>query len=181
VTPIKGDVLLVPFVYLSFEDVRRLLKYSLSPLQLSIVLETSAMASNGRDLLPGQSPPLTVITSTDQSGVVLIATALALIFALISLLIRIFIRREFRNDFARDDIVAAVSIVSPFKWSRVAEWWTADGTRYSWRCNPVLFSSKSQKVLGRRSQISRQSISCSCRRYVEVADDRQSRAKLTST
>ena len=69
------------------------------------------MATNGTNLLPGQSPPLTIITSTDQSGVVLIATALALIFAIISILIRVFIRFEFRSDFARDDIVAAISLV----------------------------------------------------------------------
>lgn len=70
------------------------------------------MASSTPTLLPGQSPPLTIITSTNQSGVVLIATALGLIFGLISLLIRMFIRLEFRTGFARDDILAAVAMVT---------------------------------------------------------------------
>ena len=70
------------------------------------------MASSAATLLPGQSPPLTVITSTDQRGVVLIATALGLVFGLISLLIRIFIRLEFGTGFSRDDIFAAVAMVT---------------------------------------------------------------------
>jgi hypothetical protein len=70
------------------------------------------MASSAPTLLPGQSPPLTIITSTNQSGVVLIATTLGLIFGLISLLIRIFIRLEFRTGFSRDDILAAVAMVT---------------------------------------------------------------------
>jgi hypothetical protein len=73
------------------------------------------MSSNDSDpsaLLPNQSPPLSVITATDQRGVVLIATALSLSFALISMLIRLFIRLEFRHRFARDDAVAVVAMVS---------------------------------------------------------------------
>jgi hypothetical protein len=66
------------------------------------------MASSAPTLLPGQSPPLTIITPIDQSGVVLITTALGLIFGLISLLIRMFIRLEFQTGFSRDDIVAAI-------------------------------------------------------------------------
>jgi hypothetical protein len=73
------------------------------------------MDSNTTGLLPGQSPALTVITSTDRSGIVLIATALGLIFAIISLLIRLFIRLEFRHQFARDDIAAALAMVCPYQ------------------------------------------------------------------
>ncbi|KAH7383048.1 hypothetical protein BKA64DRAFT_749130 [Cadophora sp. MPI-SDFR-AT-0126] len=48
-------------------------------------------------LLPGQSAPLSTITSTDQSGVVLIATALGLAFALVSLLIRVYVQMGLRT------------------------------------------------------------------------------------
>lgn len=61
---------------------------------------------------PGQSAPLAIITPTDQSGVILIATALCLIFALFALLIRLFIRFGFRSEFAKDDIAAFGSMVS---------------------------------------------------------------------
>ncbi|OIW26306.1 hypothetical protein CONLIGDRAFT_683294 [Coniochaeta ligniaria NRRL 30616] len=54
-------------------------------------------------LMPGQSPPLTVITPTDQGGIVVIAAALALIFALVSIVLRLFIRVEFRRRFFGDD------------------------------------------------------------------------------
>jgi hypothetical protein len=46
---------------------------------------------------------------------VLIATALGLTFALISLLIRVFVRLGFRNQFARDDVAAAIAMVSPYQ------------------------------------------------------------------
>lgn len=73
------------------------------------------MASNSTGgLLPGQSAPLTVITATDQSGIVLIATALGLSFAIISFIIRIYIRLEFRHQFSRDDVVCAFAMVSPY-------------------------------------------------------------------
>ena len=63
-------------------------------------------------LLPGQSAPLTVVTATDQTGVVIIGTVLALIFAFISIFLRLFIRAQFRHEFARDDIAALVAMVS---------------------------------------------------------------------
>lgn len=84
------------------------------------------MASNSTDggpaslndttstLLPGQSAPLTVVTATDQTGIVVIGTVLALIFAFISIFLRLFIRFQFRHEFARDDIVALVAMVSLF-------------------------------------------------------------------
>jgi hypothetical protein len=63
-------------------------------------------------LLPGQSAPLTVITPTNQSGIVIIATALALVFALVSVLLRLFIRVEFRQRFAGDDVATFISMAS---------------------------------------------------------------------
>lgn len=69
------------------------------------------MDSNSATLLPGQSPPLSVITPTDQGGVVLIVTALGMIFALISIIIRVYIRLQLRNAFARDDVVVSVAMV----------------------------------------------------------------------
>lgn len=62
--------------------------------------------------MPGQSPPLTVITPTDQGGIVVIATALALIFALVSIVLRLFIRVEFRRRFFGDDVAALLSMAS---------------------------------------------------------------------
>ncbi|KAM7210231.1 hypothetical protein V8F06_014383 [Rhypophila decipiens] len=61
-------------------------------------------------LLPGQSPPLTVVTATDQTGVVIIAAVLALIFAFISIFIRLFIRSRFQNEFAKDDTAALIAL-----------------------------------------------------------------------
>lgn len=58
-----------------------------------------------------QSPPLTVRTLTDRSGIVLIGTASGLTFTLISLLIKVFIRLDIRNQFARDDVVVAIAMV----------------------------------------------------------------------
>lgn len=72
------------------------------------------MASNGTDtpaLLPGQSPPLTVLTPTDQTGVLYITTAIGLVFAVISLLIRYFIRVDLQNKLSADDIVASLALV----------------------------------------------------------------------
>ncbi len=69
------------------------------------------MDSNSTQLLPGQSPPAAVVTPTDQTGVVLIANALGMIFGFISILIRVFIRLEFHNKFGRDDIAAGLAMV----------------------------------------------------------------------
>ncbi len=68
------------------------------------------MASIGTtELSPGQSAPLTKITATDQSGVVLIATALGLAFALISVLIRAYVQIGIRTS---ADVAASCSMVS---------------------------------------------------------------------
>jgi len=93
------------------------------------------MDSNGTDLLPGEAPPLTVITSTDRSGIVLIATALSLAFALISLLIRLFIRLEFRHPFSRDDVAATLAMVSPCQVNNHE--WQLTVARSSWCYSPV--------------------------------------------
>ncbi|KAM7188890.1 hypothetical protein V8F20_010399 [Naviculisporaceae sp. PSN 640] len=61
-------------------------------------------------LLPGQSPPLTVVTATDQTGVVIIGAILALVFSVISMFIRLFIRSKFQNEFAKDDTAAFVAL-----------------------------------------------------------------------
>ncbi|KAH6721030.1 hypothetical protein BKA61DRAFT_699310 [Leptodontidium sp. MPI-SDFR-AT-0119] len=67
------------------------------------------MASNGTiELLPGQSAPLTIITSTDQSGVVLIVTAIGLAFAFVSMLIRVYIQLGLRTT---ADIAVVLSMV----------------------------------------------------------------------
>ncbi|KFY38630.1 hypothetical protein V494_04294 [Pseudogymnoascus sp. VKM F-4513 (FW-928)] len=62
-------------------------------------------------LAPGQSPPLTVISPTNQSGVLLIVTALGLVFALVSILIRLYIRLQIRHAYERDDTAVAVAMV----------------------------------------------------------------------
>lgn len=67
------------------------------------------MSSNGtKQLLPGQSAPLATITATDQSGIVLIATALGLAFAAISVLIRAYIQMGIRTA---ADVAVICSIV----------------------------------------------------------------------
>jgi hypothetical protein len=70
------------------------------------------MDSNSSSLLPGQSAPIAVITATDQSGVVLIATALALSIALVSLLMRVYMQLQIRHQFSHDDFITMASMVS---------------------------------------------------------------------
>jgi len=69
----------------------------------------------GRDpvtgLWPGQSTPLATLTPTDQGGALVIGAALALIFGLISFFIRLYVRVQFQRGFARDDAIAAASMV----------------------------------------------------------------------
>ena len=69
------------------------------------------MASNSTGLLPGQAPPISIITASDQSGVVFIGTALALTIALISLLIRGYMQLQIRRQYLLDDFVVAGSMV----------------------------------------------------------------------
>ncbi|KAL2063953.1 hypothetical protein VTL71DRAFT_4447 [Oculimacula yallundae] len=79
---------------------------------LSEDFKSLGMASNGtKNLLPGQSVPLTTITSTDQSGVLLIVTALGLAFALVSIFIRIYIQLGLRNSADRVVVISMVFYV----------------------------------------------------------------------
>ncbi|KAK5658295.1 hypothetical protein OQA88_2270 [Cercophora sp. LCS_1] len=64
------------------------------------------------ELYPGQSAPLATLTPTDQSGVVVIATTLALVLALTFMIIRMYVRLQFQRGFARDDIASVVSTVT---------------------------------------------------------------------
>lgn len=71
------------------------------------ILVVAIMASG---LLPGQSAPIGVITSTDRSPVVLIATGIALVVGIVSLAIRVYVR--FTHTFAWDDYTIFVASVS---------------------------------------------------------------------
>lgn len=73
----------------------------------------TAMDSNSTaGLLPGQDAPLAVVTATDQTGIIIITTAFAMVFALVSICIRIFIRMEFHHAFSVDDHFSIASMVS---------------------------------------------------------------------
>ena len=60
---------------------------------------------------PGQYPPLSIITSTDQGGKAIIATGIGLSFVLFSLLIRTYVRTVINGPWGRDDIVVVVTTV----------------------------------------------------------------------
>ncbi|KAI9052340.1 hypothetical protein LZ554_003690 [Drepanopeziza brunnea f. sp. 'monogermtubi'] len=80
------------------------------------------MASNGsRELLPGQSAPLAIVSASDQGGIVVIATALGLAlglaFALVSILVRVYISRGIRS--AADIAVATAMVFSILQASAV--------------------------------------------------------------
>ena len=68
------------------------------------------MAAPAPTTLPGISPPLGLITATDQRGLAAIVTALALSFALISFLIRVYVRIK-NGPIQQDDIVLTLSVV----------------------------------------------------------------------
>lgn len=79
--------------------------------------------SNDTSALPPpipQSPPLSVITATDQSGVVIIGAALALVFATISMVIRAYIRLQFGHKISMDDITSVLAMVSSFRQPRAS-------------------------------------------------------------
>ncbi|PMD55142.1 uncharacterized protein K444DRAFT_98884 [Hyaloscypha bicolor E] len=69
------------------------------------------MDSNSTTLLPGQSAPIAIITATDQSGIVLIGTALTLAVSLTSLLMRGYMQLQIRHQFSHDDFVAMGSML----------------------------------------------------------------------
>lgn len=62
-------------------------------------------------LLPGQSAPLTTITPTAHRGLVVITTALSLVFAFVSIVIRAYVRYQFSNSFGTDDIVIGIAFL----------------------------------------------------------------------
>ncbi len=62
-------------------------------------------------LLPGQSPPATVITPYDHRGWIYIAGSVSLCLLLISLALRLHIRIRVRPPFGHDDTVLIVSTV----------------------------------------------------------------------
>lgn len=86
---------------------------------------------------PGQSPPLTVISSTDQGGVVLIITALGMVFALVSILIRLYIRLQIRHTYEHDDTAVAIAMVGIYCGSSLELELIL--TRYSRSYNQALF------------------------------------------
>jgi hypothetical protein len=63
------------------------------------------------NIFPEQSPPPSVITPTNQSGVLIITAALTLTLGLVSLVIRGYVRYEFSHAFGTDDALAVVAFV----------------------------------------------------------------------
>ena len=62
-------------------------------------------------LLPGQTPPLAIVTPTDQRGVLFIVTALCLGSSLVSLIIRAYVRIEISRSYGHDDFSVAIASV----------------------------------------------------------------------
>ena len=63
-------------------------------------------------LLPGQSPPLFVITSLDQAGTVVVVTGVCLVIAVVSVLIRAYILVQFSGTRINwDDWAIALSLL----------------------------------------------------------------------
>ncbi len=67
--------------------------------------------SDELELFPGQSPPVAIITPTDQRGVLWIVTALCIATATLSLLIRAYVRIEFSQSYGKDDVSIGVAFV----------------------------------------------------------------------
>ena len=61
---------------------------------------------------PGQNPPFSIITSTDQGGKAIIATAIGLSFVLFCLLIRTYVRIVINGPWGRDDTIVVIATVS---------------------------------------------------------------------
>jgi hypothetical protein len=123
------------------------------------------MDSNSTSLLPGQSAPIAVITATDQSGIVLITTTLALAVALVSLLMRVYMQLQIRHQFSHDDFITMGSMVSGNQLLAL------DGSNIS-SCllcfSPLQFICKPREALGKPFLILIQPVLNSCRRYVEA-------------
>ncbi|MCJ1405364.1 hypothetical protein MMC11_008591 [Xylographa trunciseda] len=58
---------------------------------------------------PGQYPPFAIITSTDQAGKAIIATAIGLSFVLFCLLIRTYVRTVINGPWGRDDSIVVLA------------------------------------------------------------------------
>jgi hypothetical protein len=127
------------------------------------------MDSNSTSLLPGQSAPIAVITATDQSGIVLIATTLALAVALVSLLMRVYMQLQIRHQFSNDDFITMGSMVSGKSTFDSAEWLTFSSCLLCF--SPLQFICKSRKALEKQFLILIQPILYSCRRYVERTEN----------
>jgi len=78
----------------------------------------SAESSTTR-LLPGQSPPLAVLTDTNKSGIVVIAASLCLVFSVFSMAIRVFVRHYFRRTRLGLDDVASIAAMVCWPWFTV--------------------------------------------------------------
>ncbi|MCJ1436551.1 hypothetical protein MMC27_005930 [Xylographa pallens] len=71
----------------------------------------SAQPSAVPPAIPGQAPPFAIISSTDQSGLVILAAAVGMSFVFVASLIRWYVRREVSNSFARDDAVIMIATI----------------------------------------------------------------------
>ena len=71
-----------------------------------------ASASASASLLPGQNPPLYVVTPFDQAGVIVNVAAICLVVAVVSLGIRAYVRFGINSQrFAWDDGVTLIALV----------------------------------------------------------------------
>ena len=68
--------------------------------------------SDPLELMPGQAPPIAIVTPTDQRGVLWIVTWFCLATAIVSLLIRIYVRIAFSQSYGKDDISIFGAFVS---------------------------------------------------------------------
>ncbi len=59
----------------------------------------------------GPPAALAAITPTNHTGIVLIGTALALVFSVVSMLIRLYIRFQIRHEFSLDDTASIAAVV----------------------------------------------------------------------
>lgn len=70
------------------------------------------MAAPSPSLLPGQHPPLFVVSATDKAGIVVNVVAICLVLAVVSLLIRAYVRFGInRQRIAWDDGVITTAVV----------------------------------------------------------------------
>ncbi|KAK5049004.1 hypothetical protein LTR84_005426 [Exophiala bonariae] len=72
------------------------------------------------ELMPGQSPPIAIVTPTDQRGVLWIVTWFCLATAVVSLLIRVYVRIAFSQSYGKDDISIFGAFISFIVQSSIA-------------------------------------------------------------